>query len=215
MTDVFLGVDIEATGADPQPPGAKPHYQRFLLCQLGIAELYVNEVDATLYGRRPEPRWFSSLVGADDFEFEQEAMDVHKITPEQIRAAPRPAQVDAAAAAWLDERGIRRAIPVGYSVGSFDAPYIREWLPETARRLSMRAVDLNAIVFLIAKITGRSYKATKIAGKLYAEKRIKEDIPPEKVPGGPHNAAFDALVAIYSYEYFKSILFMKEIHDHF
>src|SRR5207247_6915043 len=118
-------------------------FQRFALCQIGLADLHVNGIDASLYGARPFPDWFLSTIGDDSFEYEDEAIAVHGITPEQIRAAPRPAEVDALAVKWMEEHGIRKAIPMGYSVGSFDMPYFRETLPELSRRLSMRNLDLN------------------------------------------------------------------------
>src|SRR5437899_3059070 len=55
MITEFIGLDIEATGADWQPPGQRPNYQRFAMCQIGLAYLYRNDVDTTLYGRKPEP----------------------------------------------------------------------------------------------------------------------------------------------------------------
>jgi len=211
MSDTFIAIDGEMTGGGVQPPGAKPHYQRFALIQLGMAELAVEEVWRE--GTKPIPYWFLATIGYDQIEQEPEAMAVHGITEAEIKAAPRPAEVDALAVKWLDERGIRRAIPVGYSVGSFDAPYIREYLPNLARRISMRALDLNGPVFLISQITGRSYKAVKTAAKQYAEKQIR--VNTSYTEAKPHEASYDALVAIYSLEYFKSILVMKEIHDHF
>src|SRR5438093_4704060 len=163
MTDVFLGLDGEMTGATMQPPGARPNFQRYALVQIGLADLYVNEIDETLYGRKPEPHWFLATIGHNTFDKEDEAMAVHGIPEDAIRGAARPAEVDSLAVKWMEENGIRKAIPVGYSVGSFDMPYFRETLPELSRRLSMRQVDLNGVVFTISKITGRSYKAVKAA----------------------------------------------------
>ena len=211
MTTEFIGLDIEATGADWQPPGQRPNYQRFALCQIGLAYLYRNSVDETLYGRKPEPRWVSAVVGHDTFDSEPEAMAVHKITEDQIRGAPRPAEVERSLIGWMDEQGIRKAIPVGYSVGSFDMPYVREAMPEFARRISMRSLDLNAVVFTISEITGRSHNAVKAAGANYAEKVIRKET---SMTGVKHDAGYDALSAILSWEYFKSILVMREIHDH-
>src|SRR6266699_242001 len=94
MTDIFLGLDVECTCADWQPPCQRPNYQRFALCHIGLAHLYTNDVDTMLYARKPEPRWITSIVGHNTFDFEPEAMAVHKITHEEIRAAPRPAEVE-------------------------------------------------------------------------------------------------------------------------
>jgi hypothetical protein len=206
---VFLGIDGEMTGGQIQPPGMKPNFQKYQLCQIGMALLEENVREK----HPPVPQWFLATIGYDQIEQEPEAMAVHGVSEAQIKAAARPAEVDALAVKWLDERGIRKATPVGYSVGSFDAPYIREYLPNLARRISMRALDLNAVVFTISAITGRSYKNVKAAGKNYAEKMIRANT--SYTEAKPHEASYDALVATYSWEYFKSILVMREIHEHF
>lgn len=205
MTDIYIGLDGEMTGGDLQPPGQKPHFQRFQLIEIGLAIL--DDLD-----NRPDH--FVSRIGYDKIEYTQEAMDIHKITEEEIKAAPRPAAVDAAAVRWLDERGIHnRATPVGFSVGSFDMPFVREYLPNLGRRISMRVVDLNAVVFAISEVMGRSYKAVKNAGKNYAHNKIAQSHLADGI--GPHNAGYDALVAIYSWDFFRKMLVVREMHDHF
>jgi hypothetical protein len=213
--DVFLGLDGEMTGGAVQPPGQKPNFQKYQLVQIGLAELHNDWAHVGETASKLTPHWFLATIGYDQIEQNPEAMAVHKISEAEIKAATRPADVDSFAVNWLDERGIRKAIPVGYSVGSFDAPYIREYLPNLARRISMRTLDLNAVVFTISEITGRSYKVVKAAGKNYAEKMIRANTTmadPEQWKA--HNAAFDALVAIYSWEYFKKILVVREVHDY-
>ena len=79
----------------------------------------------------------------------------------------------------------------------------------------MRSVDLNALVFAVSEISGRSYKAVKAAGKNYAEKMIRANTSmPTDESFKAHNAAFDALVAIYSWQFFQKILVVREVHDY-
>lgn len=206
MTDVLLGLDGEMTGA--VPPDA---HKRFQLVQIGLAELYMDDVDAVVYGAKPMPHFISSIIGHDRIEQDPGAMAVHGITEAEILAGPKAAEVESILLAWMDERGIRKAIPVGYSVGSFDMPFVRETLPNLARRISMRNCDLNALVFAVSKVTGRSYKAVKARAKVYAEKQIKEQT---SITTTHHDAGFDALVAIYSLQWFTNVLVVRETHEY-
>jgi len=118
--------------------------------------------------------------------------------------------VDEALLTWLVGEGIadKKAVPVGWNVGSFDMPYVRETLPLSARKFGYRALDLNAVCFTIGEIMGRSWTSVKGYAKKEAARRI----------GGPerwHDAGYDALASIRAWDVLREMLVVREIHDHF
>jgi len=200
MTDTFVALDGEMTGS--HGPLA---FKRYQLCQIGLA--FLDDMG--------EVNWLLSTIGYDHVEQEPEAMAVHGITEAQIKAAARAPEVDQLLVKWLDEHGIQTIIPVGWNVGQFDMPFVREYLPNFARRVRMRSVDLNGVAFTLSELIGVSVNSVKAAAKRHAEQKIQRYtslITPEQWKA--HNAGFDAMVALYSWEYFKKILVVREVHGH-
>lgn len=197
MTDVFVGLDGEMTGGG-RDPAKRPAHKFYQLVQIGAA--FRDDIG--------EYHMFYSPIGYDKWDEEPEAMEVHKMTADEIRASPRPQVVDAQLRKKFDEWGIRRAIPVGFGVAGFDMPFVREYLPLSSQHLSMRSVDLTGIAFLLQEVTGHSFQSIKAASKQYALKKMPK--PTETFKW--HNAGFDSLAALYAWEYFQRIVVVRETH---
>lgn len=90
----FIGVDGEMTGTD----GPAVHQ----LIQIGVATS-PDEV-------------FVSNIGFDAWQENVESMQVHGLSPELIRSAPRPDDVDAALCGWLADKvvGAERGLNPGW-----------------------------------------------------------------------------------------------------
>lgn len=177
----FWGLDFETSGTDPDV---------HVPIQIGIAApngaLFTSDIGGW--------RWGESAV------WDYEAQKVHDRSPYQFATAPTPAQVTAEAVkfieehseAWLGERKL-----VGWNVASFDAAFLRKYLPGIARVLSYQSADLNAICFAISQAHGISYKNIKEESKWYAESMLQGGYA---LPQW-HDAGYDAIAARYSFEY--------------
>jgi len=193
MVDIFFAVDGEMTGSKSP--------EEYQLIQIGVAGERAYDMDDV----------FVSDIGYDDgkFKFTEEALKVNKFTPERITAGPKPWIVDADLVGWLlDNHGIEnKCIAVGWNVGSFDMPFVRKYLPESAKMFSYRSLDLNSVCFTLADVTGFSWSTIKHHAKIFAENTI---------PGTPdwHNAGYDALASLRAWEYLKSLIVIREQHHH-
>jgi len=182
---MFLGLDFETSGVS---------HEESAPIQLGIAN--------------PDGVLFSMLIGGWDWDspywegyrnrvWTEQAFDVHGITKDRLKDAPRPKTVDDLAVAWLDKMAPRHPagrIMVGWNVGQFDVPFLRNHFPKTAQAMSYRSVDLNAVVFYMEQAGFGKYKMLKEASKEYARDQI----------GGEeqwHDAGYDALAALHSFDY--------------
>lgn len=103
-----------------------------------------------------QPELFCSLIGWPESElvWDDRAFEVHRIPREAVLAAPPAAEVDAALHAWLLDLGVdpkerRLQIPCGFSVGTFDMPFVEHALPRSYGLFSRRCADLNAILFAL------------------------------------------------------------------
>lgn len=180
----FVGLDIETTGSGGP--------DEFKLIQIGVAirdgPLFCQDVGW-------DPPWNETL----------EAQAVHGISPERIIAAPRSWQVDGMLISFLNttiEGTVGRLVPVGWNVGSFDMPFVRAQLPQSAKRFGYRAVDLNSVCYTIAILIGIDPKALKKGAKVYSRFWITEE--------APHNAGYDARAALYEWDYM-----MNKVRDYF
>ena len=113
--------------------------------------------------------------------------------------------------AWCLERGAsekkRVLVPVGWNVGAFDLPFVRDTLPRTYGLLSRRTVDLNAVCFTLAgalTVEGGHPKWTgfKRMARTHAEETLQE----LGMPPGWHDAGYDALASILAWRYLRSLL---------
>jgi hypothetical protein len=206
----FVGLDIETSGGPYQKPGEKPTFQVYQPIQIGLARL----ADDPYYGAAGSvPEWMSSLIGYayGKLAWNPKAAEVHKIPREAILLADSPARVDQKLVEWLDEHKIGKVVPVGFAVTNFDMPFVREYLPEFSKRVSMRGVDLNAIVFALSAVTGMGFDSIKNAAKEYAQRMIAQNTSNTMQA---HDAGYDALQAIYAFEFFRRGIVFREIHGH-
>lgn len=185
---MFLGLDFETSGTD---------HDLSAPIQLGMAS--------------PDGAVFDMLVGGWDWDdpkmvayearsWSEEAFGVHGITKDRLLSAPKPTLVDTLAVEWLDKHIPRHPagrIPVGWNVSGFDVPFLRQHFPKTARAMSYRSVDLNAIVFFLDSCKIGKYADIKRTVKLTAAMRIAgESGQQEKW----HDAGYDALASLYAYQ---------------
>jgi len=172
-------LDGEMTGAQK----VLDFYREYALIQIGLAVT-------------PKAT-FVSDIGHQTYNWTQEALDVNKFTHERIKAGPAPAEVDKAlvnfVAAHIPGERVR-LIPVGWNVGHFDVPFVRYWLPNFARLLGYRSVDLNAVTYTAAKVTGRAYDKIKAAAKRYAVRVLTQ-------PENFHDAGYDAAASLAAWDY--------------
>ena len=192
MANVFVGLDGEMTGGS-RVVGGLPR-----LCQIGLS-LGANDS-------------FGSDIGwqVGDYTYEQEALNVNGFTHDRIISGPPAAEVDEAMYKWLTEHGIgpRDGVPVGFAVGSFDMPFVRETLPKSADLFTRRCVDLTAICFAIEEarrtfeqtpnnaLMRSRWKQPSRAAKAYAEKVMGK--------AQWHDAEFDAIAALLCFQYLSS-----------
>lgn len=190
----FVGVDLETSGTD---------HEKSVPIQFGIAF-------------QGEDKWHAWDIGgwkwADDkpvigpagtvfYEWNEEAFEVHKITKQRLQIAPTAEQADSLISGAILPRKPegQRFCMIGWNVAGFDRPFIEKHLPKTFSMFSYRTVDLNAICFALAVPQVRSYDRVKNESKDYAL---------EKMEGHEtlwHDAGFDALASLHSYEYLRKM----------
>jgi len=191
MSLILLGLDGEMSCSELS--------QGAVLVQIGLA-------------LSPTER-FSSLLGFEEGSYfaTEKGMAAHGISPAAIAAAPRPAEVDAQAAAWLIDRlaarglgtDAKRLVPVGFNVGAFDLPFVAAYLPSTYELLSRRVIDLNAFC-LSYGASGRAvggsvpkWSGWKRLAISYAEAKATE----LGIEVARHDAGYDALEALFALEF--------------
>jgi hypothetical protein len=172
---IFLGLDGEMTGS-----GSPLDYQ---LIQIGVA---------LMNGER-----FVSDIGFDTWNQTQEAMEVNKFTDERIRAGPAQWGVDRALFDFLEGSGAqpRRVVPIGWNVGSFDMPFVRQYLPRSAALFSYRTIDLNAVAFTVAAALGEDWKNLKKQAQKYADDHLGS------LGTQRHDAGYDAAAAVWEWRW--------------
>jgi len=208
--EVFLGLDGEMTGNK-----SPANYQ---LIQIGVF------LPRNLYsGSSPDLRTqlFVSDVGYETWNEMEEAMEVNGFTADRIRAGKRPEDVDQDLVVWLEDWGIERkkAVPIGWNVGSFDMPYVRYYLPESSKYFSYRTVDLNSVCFTLARASHFSWTALKSASKRHAEDVMGKGTMPRRtgIVGESvswHDAGYDAEASYVAWDYLSSLITLREIHEH-
>lgn len=170
---IFVGLDIETTGLHRNLDHR--------LIQIGVAFHRMN-----VYAYDVQPN--GSMV------LDPEAMKVNGFTEERIQNSFSQKEVDRNLDYILKSKGhdYGQLTAVGWNVGSFDLPFIREELPLTARYFSHRVVDLTAIAIYMAR--GRDD---------WREVKKQEHRRIEKVLGQSnwHDAGFDALAGLLQWDY--------------
>lgn len=202
MPQHFIGLDFETSGTD---------HLRSAPIQIGLATRS-RCVGSYIGGWR----WQGDTVyQADAYIWSEDAFEIHGIPQSKLIDAPTARNADDVISDWLTTTypgHAKTRIAVGWNVASFDVPFLRSHLPKTARAMSYRTVDLNALVFGITEAgvkrpTGEAwtYNSLKRFVKDRAAEQMVED---EWIAGGPkwHDAEYDALASIYAYEELKTVL---------
>jgi len=95
-------------------------------------------------------------------------------------------------------------MPIGMNIGSFDMKFIQKQMPELAKRLGRRSVDLNSLIYLLSQKHSREFAQTKKSLSEEAEKRTRNlGLGIEK-----HNALFDAVFNLNLYIMIKESMFL-------
>ncbi len=194
MTQIrYIGLDGEMTGSGSRDR-KRIAFKEYQLIQIGLAV-------------EPNVR-FVSDVGYDKWISQPEAMKVNKFTTQRIYDAPRPAQVDEAACRFIDAwvgPSKRDLHAVGWNVGSFDMPFVREYLPALGDRFSYRSVDLNSILYSVVD-TDDEYKELKGKAKSGAEVALHNvGIEPKW-----HDAGYDAAAALMAFKLLREKILPEE-----
>lgn len=147
---------------------------------------------------------FVEYVGWLDPVMDPQASEVHKIPLGVIQQALDPAGVDKMLYEFLltigGSKGERVLVPVGWNVGSFDMPFVRNTLPLSAALFSRRYVDLNSVCFtygsLVKGVPFGDWHGFKNDCKQFAEEALQIDGEPAQW----HDAGYDAQAACYSWK---------------
>lgn len=198
----FIGLDGEMSGSGSREPGTVAS-KKYALLQIGLATMKMGERPDPVVLRPDTLRTFVSDLGYDTWNSQPEAMEVNKFTADRIQAGPRPGLVDSNACAWLNKRlGFREDSTarrdlhaVGWNVGAFDMPFVREYLPMLGSRFSYRSVDLNSIVYSMAD-TEDEYKEIKGKAKSGAEVLLRN----HGIEPNHHDAGYDAMLALMAFK---------------
>lgn len=144
---------------------------------------------------------FASDLGYDDWNEDPDAMRANGFTPERIRSAPRPSELDREVVSWLGPHASSNAeelITVGWDVAAVDLPYISHYLPDLAGLLSRHSVDLNGVCFTIAGDASFGWKSLRRKAERHAEEELGRS--------DWHDAGFDAAAALSSWHYLRTLI---------
>ena len=185
MSYLFLGLDGEMSSSELSEGGK--------LIQIGVA---TEDGLMRSYTMNPGPCQWS-----------EQAFAVHGITREKLSTSLSPEIVDVKLYEFLVELGADtkrrgKTIPVGFNVGAFDMPFVKDSLPKSYSLFSRRTVDLNALCFALdyKEENGMPVKAEtwKKRAKAYAIEQIGAE--------NQHDAGWDSLMHIYCFEYLRQII---------
>ena len=134
-----------------------------------------------------------------------EAQEVHLFKQEDVRDyGLNPENVDRWVSNWANPSTQRRDfVMVGFNVGSFDKPFIKQTLPLTYGKFSRRSVDLNSVIFSMAD-TNTKFERIKGKAKDYAIEKMEGMF--EGFSNRQHDAIYDAVMSLYCFEYLRGIV---------
>lgn len=185
MSVMFVGVDGEMSSSELANGGK--------LIQIGFT---VQKGDSF--------ETFCSTINPETvMDWQPVAAAVHGISLEEVKSAPAAAQVDDEAYAWLLLQGAKPkrrmdTVPVGFSVGSFDMPFVKDLLPKTFSLFSRRTLDLNALLYLLDGVQGKTFDDWKIEANRYAVEVLNSD--------DAHNAGWDSAMHLVVYGFVKNFV---------
>jgi len=185
MSYLYLGLDGEMSSSELSEGGK--------LIQIGISTAEgVNR---------------SYTMNPGECQWTEQAAAVHGLSLEFLQSCPSPAVIDADLYKFLialgaDTKRRGKTIPVGFNVGAFDMPFVKDSLPKSFSLFSRRTVDLNALCFALdyKEDNGMPMKAEtwKKRAKAYAIEKIGTE--------NQHDAGWDSLMHIYCYEFLRKII---------
>lgn len=195
----FIGLDFETTGTS---------HEHSAPIEIGLASESGQSFGSLIGGWRWHLADGTPTYGQNTYIWDEEAGEIHGITPDELNDAPWPKAVDESASEWVrdvvggEPKGI---IAVGWNVAAFDFPFLRRYLPKTAASMSYRSVDLNALVFGITQ-AGLTQPYTNEPWGYYGLKSFVKEQAAVGVeqqtgwaPDNWHNAEYDALASVYAY----------------
>jgi DNA polymerase III epsilon subunit-like protein len=182
----YIGIDGEMSGNDIDS-GHK-------LIQIGMAKYVDGRVFST-----------GTLLNPGTMVWSEEAEAVHQFSQEHIeKNGEDPAMVDQMLADWANpSRHVRDFVMVGFNVGSFDRPFIKQQLPITFSKFSRRSVDLNSVIFSMSD-SNSDFEQIKQASKDYAFEKM--DGMFDGFKNRQHDAEYDAAMSLYCFEYLRNVI---------
>ena len=183
----YIGIDGEMSGNDIDV-GHK-------LIQIGLAKY--NEsggIDHVGY-----------LLNPGEMTWSMEAQEVHQFTREYVEEfGILPTTADPITAKWANPGNQRRDfVMVGFNVGSFDRPFIKQTLPITYGKFSRRSVDINSLIFAMSD-TNEDFERIKADAKNYAFAKMEGMFNDFK--NRQHDAEYDAVMSLYCFEYLRTLI---------
>ena len=145
------------------------------------------------------------LLNPGLMSWSDEAESVHQFTKEYIEQnGYDPATVDEELAQWANPKSQRRDfVMVGFNVGSFDRPFVKQCLPILFNKFSRRSVDLNSVIFSMSE-TNTQFERIKGRSKDYAFEKMEGMFDGFK--DRQHDAEYDAAMSLYCFEYLRGII---------
>jgi DNA polymerase III epsilon subunit-like protein len=182
----YIGIDGEMSGTEIES-GHK-------LIQLGMAK-YVDDRIASI----------GVMLNPGAMAWSEQAEEVHQFSRSYVeRMGEDPAMVDQMLADWANPTKHRRDyVMVGFNVGSFDRPFIKQQLPITFAKFSRRCVDLNSIIFAMSE-NNTQFERIKNKSKEYAFEKMEGMF--EGFSNRQHDAEYDAVMSLYCFEYLRALI---------
>lgn len=182
----YIGIDGEMSGTEIEN-GHK-------LIQIGMAK-FVDEKMTSI----------GSLLNPGAMAWSEQAESVHQFTRDHIETyGEDPSVIDPVLAEWANPTDQRRDfVMVGFNVGSFDRPFIKQQLPITFGKFSRRCVDLNSIIFAMSE-TNTQFERIKGRAKDYAFEMMEGMF--EGFKDRQHDAEYDAVMSLYCFEYLQNVI---------
>ena len=187
----YIGIDGEMSGTDIDA-GHK-------LIQIGLAKYNpTGGVDHIGY-----------LINPGDMAWSMQAQEVHQFSEEYIRDYGKwPGEIDQTVAEWANPGEQKRDfVMVGFNVGSFDRPFIKQTLPITHSKFSRRSVDINSVIFSLSD-TNSAFERIKGRAKDYAFEKMEGMF--HGFSNRQHDAEYDAVMSLYCFEYLRSLIKLQE-----
>jgi len=149
----------------------------------------------------------SYTMNPGECQWSEQAFAVHGITREKLSTSLSPEIVDVKLYEFLVELGADtkrrgKTIPVGFNVGAFDMPFVKDSLPKSYSLFSRKTVDLNALCFALDYSVDNGHVVNAETWKKRAKAYAVEKIGMEN----QHDAGWDSLMHIYCFEFLRGVM---------